>query len=99
MGAASTTSTVCRTFVAKHGTTADERARHTAVLSACTSFGFVLGPAIGGLIFLLPVDRSELLRTPGWIGSLLVSMAGAAAGVGVGKERPRSRRWRANSDC
>ena len=55
MGAASTTSTVCRTVVAMNLLASrEERTRQTAAINAATTLGFVGGPAIGGLLFLLP---------------------------------------------
>ena len=55
MGAASTTSTVCRTVVAMNLLASrEERTRQTAAMNAATTLGFVGGPAIGGLLFLLP---------------------------------------------
>ena len=44
MGAASTTSTVCRTIVADSGASRDERTTLTAAVSAASSLGFVAGP-------------------------------------------------------
>ena len=68
MGIAGTTSTVCRTAVAGASASRDERARLTAAVSAASNLGFVLGPALGGLLFLIP---GVALRSPGWLGFAL----------------------------
>ena len=70
MGIAATNSTACRTVVAD-GATREERTAHTAAISAASSLGFVCGPAIGGLLFLLP---GASLRAPGWCGLGLAAL-------------------------
>ena len=71
MGAASTTSTVCRTAVAMNVASREERTRQTAAINAATTLGFVGGPAIGGLLFLIP---GAGLNSPGWLGAGLAGL-------------------------
>ena len=58
MGAASTTSTVCRTLVADSGSSREERNKLTAAVSAASSFGFVFGPMMVSGALSQPADRS-----------------------------------------
>ena len=67
LGAAATSSSSCRTWVARQGASKEERQVQTSRLAAVTSCGFVIGPALGGLVFLIPASQNDLLRSPGWL--------------------------------
>ena len=71
IGIASCSSTCCRTAIVQHGGTKEQRARSTALLSAASTFGFIAGPASGGLLSLSPSIPWLRLRAPGWLGCAL----------------------------
>lgn len=72
IGVASTSSTPCRAFIATGGHSKEVKARLNAWVGAASTFGFIVGPAVGGLLGLLP-DHSlaSRYRAAGWFGALL----------------------------